>query len=259
MDIPVDKCIVKFGTSQVVQFKALLDVIKDLITECALRFDKDGFKIITLDPSHVGMIHLSINQLEEYHCTEPINAGVFLSYLYKVLRSGTSNHHLHGYILKDDVNAIYFTLEQTEKRTHISHRIDLLNLKVDEITVPDVDFDLVLSMPSSEFQRHIKELSHVSNVVTVRVVENSLELIGVGDHGRAVIRVDPTPGGLNWIHKDPVISKYEESFYVKFLEKFSRGGVDPTVQIFLRESFPFILRFQLAFGSLRFCVAPIRT
>lgn len=259
MDIPAEDCIVRFGTAQVVQFKALLDVIKDLITECTLRFDHEGFKIVTLDPSQVGMIHLSVNQLEDYHCSSPFNAGVFLGYLYKILRCGTSNHHLYGYVLHSDPSGLYICLEQTEKRTHIKHRVDLLNLVVDEITVPDVNFDLVFSMPSSEFQRHIKELSHVSSIVTVRVKDNSLELQGRGDHGEASVRIDPTPGGLNWLHKDDCIRTYEESFYLKFLEKFSRGGVDPTVQIFLRESFPFILRFQLPFGALRFCVAPIKS
>jgi proliferating cell nuclear antigen len=72
------------------------------------------------------------------------------------------------------------------------------------------------------------------------------------------VDVAPSPSGLNWIHKEDGIATFEERYFLRYLTKFARGGVDPTVQLFLKQEYPLILRYQLTIGSLRFCVAPIR-
>lgn len=256
MDLPRDAVIVRFSTAQATQVKSLMDVLKDLLTETTLRFDEEGFTIVTLDPSHVGMVHARVNRLEHYD-GESFNAGVDVPYLYKLLRSATSNHSLQGWILRSDPETLHLKMENCEKRTHVLHHVKLLDLAVENITIPDVEFDLVLSLPCAELQRAVKELDHVSNILTVRTQACVLQLVGSGDHGETCVEIAPSPSGLAWIHRDPLVDTYEGSFFLRYVAKFSRGSVDPTVQLFLRHKFPLILRFQLTIGSLRFCVAPI--
>mgnify|MGYP000461555732 CR=1 FL=1 len=250
-----DHYIVHFRTAQATQVKALMDVLKDLLSEATLRFDAEGFTLVTMDPSHVGMIHLRVNRLEHYK-GETFNAGVDIPYLYKILRSATGNHHLEGYVLWTNPEVLHLKLENADKRTHVLHHIKLLDLPVETITIPEVDFDLVLSMPCAELQRAVKELDHVSNILTVRCQGNVLQFLGSGDHGETCVEIAPSPSGLTWVHRDPLVETFEGSFFLRYVSKFSRGSVDPTVQIFLRHKFPLILRFQLTIGSLRFCVAP---
>lgn len=251
-------CIVWFQTSQVVQFKVLLDVLKDLLTEVNLRFDDNGFKIISLDPGKIGMIHVSVCHLEKYYCeTNPFYAGIYVAYMYKILRGVNTSHHLECRVKKRDPKVMELVVSNADKRTQTIHRLKLLDLDVEEINIPVVDFECVISMPSVEFQKYIKELSHVSNLITVRGSGKLIQFICNGDLGETCIEISPTPSGLNWIHKDAMKETFEGTYFLKYLERFSRGQVDSTVEIYFKQDYPLIMRYEMTIGSVRFCVAPI--
>jgi proliferating cell nuclear antigen len=251
-------CLVYFQTSQVVQFKTLMDSLKDLLTEVNLRFDEQGFKIISLDPGKIGMIHCSVCNLEKYFCeASPFYAGVYVAYLYKILRSVNTSHHLECRIKHADPKVMELVVTNADKRTQTIHRLKLLDLDIEEINIPQVDFECVISMPSAEFQKYIKELSHVSNRITIRGSGRLIQFICSGDLGETCIEVSPTPGGLNWLHKDSVNETFEGTYFLKYLERFSRGQVDSTVEIYFKQDYPLIMRYEMTIGSLRFCVAPI--
>jgi proliferating cell nuclear antigen len=251
-------CIVFFKTSQVVQLKTLMDVLKDLLTEVNLRFDDKGIKIISLDPGRMGMVHASICHLESYFCSKtPFYAGIFVGYLYKILRSVNTSHHLECRVREGDPKIMELVVSNGDKRTQTVHRLKLLDLDVEEINIPNVDFEFVISMPSAEFQKYIKELSHISNLVTIRGSGKLIQFICNGDLGETCIEISPTPSGLNWIHKDSVKETFEGTYFLKYLERFSRGQVDSTVEVYFKQDYPLIMRYEMTIGSLRFCVAPI--
>lgn len=251
-------CLVFFKTSQVVQLKTLFDVLKDLISESNLRFDETGIKIISLDPARIGMVHVSICNLESYYCAKsPFYCGIYIAYLYKILRSVNTSHHLECRIRESDPKLMELIVSNADKRTQTIHRLKLLDLDTEEINIPVVDFECVISMPSSEFQKYIKELSHVSNLITVRGSGKLIQFICNGDLGETCIEISPTPSGLNWLHKDGVKETFEGTYFLKYLEKFSRGVVDSTVEVYFKQDYPLIMRYEMTIGSLRFCVAPI--
>jgi len=250
--------VVFFQSSQVVQLKLLFDVLKDLLTEVNLCFEETGIKIISLDPGMIGMINASICNFEKYVCnTPPFYAGVYVSYLYKILRSVNTSHHLECRIRKDTPKIMELVVTNGDKRTQTVHRIKLLDLDIEEIKIPTVDFEYVISMPSPEFQKYVKELSHVSNLITIRASGKLIQFVCNGDLGETCIEISPTPSGLNWLHKDTAKETFEGTYFLKYLERFSRGQVDSTVEIYFKQDYPLIMRYEMTIGSLRFCVAPI--
>lgn len=231
---------------------------KDLLTEVNLRFDETGIKIISLDPARIGMVHCSITRLESYYCSQsPFYCGIYIGYLYRILRSVNTSHHLECKIKESDPKLMELIVSNADKRTQTIHRLKLLDLDKEEISIPVVDFECVISMPSSEFQRNIKELSHVSNLLTIRGSGKLIQFICQGDLGETCIEISPTPSGLNWLHKDSVKETFEGTYFLKYLEKFSRGVVDSTVEIYFKQNYPLVMRYEMTIGSLRFCVAPI--
>jgi proliferating cell nuclear antigen len=240
------------------QFKTLFDVLKDLLTEVNLRFDEKGFKIVSLDPGKIGMIYLSVFNLEKYVCKDVIYAGLYIGYMYKILRTVSTGHYLEWRIRRDEPKVMEVVLSHHDRRIQTTHHIKILNLDIEEITIPVVEFDCVVSMPSTDLQKHIKELSHVSNVLTIRGNERNIQFIARGDLGDTCIDVSPTPSGLNWIHRKEAGQAFDGSYFIKYIERFSRGQVDNTVELFFRQDYPLIMRYQMTIGSLRFCVAPIQ-
>ena len=260
--IPEDKenegeFIMRLQSAQAMQFKALLDVLKDLLTEVNIRFDPSGLKIISLDPGKIGMIHLTIFHLDKYECKDTFYAGVYMSYLYKIMRTVSTGHYIEWRIRPENPKILEILVVNPERRIHTTHRLKILDLDVEEINIPQVDFDCVISMPSADFGRYIKELSHVSNTISVRASGKNVQFISSGDLGETIIDICPTPSGMNWLHKDDHSATFEGTYFIKYLERFSRGQVDATVELFFRQDYPLIMRYEMTIGSLRFCVAPI--
>ncbi len=253
-----DDCyLMRLCSAQAMQFKTLFDVLKDLLTEVNIKFDKEGFKIVSLDPGRIGMIYLSVFNFEHYTCQQTLYAGIYVGYLYKIIRTVTTGHYIEWRIRHDDPKTLEVILSHHDRRIQTTHKLKILALDIEEITIPQVEFDCILTMPSADFQRYIKELSHVSNVITMRGSGNQIQFISKGDLGETCIDISPTPSGLNWIHRREDTATFEASFFIKYIERFSRGQVDSKVEVYFRQEYPLVLKFNMAIGSLRFCVAPI--
>lgn len=250
------KYAMRMQSSQALQFKALLDVLKDLLTEVNIRFDEKGIKIVSLDPGKIGMIHLTVYNFDRYECNSTFYCGVYMTYLYKIMRTVSTGHYVEWRITEETPRIMEVLVVNPEKRTQVTHRLKVLDLDIEEISIPQVDFDCVISMPSADFQKYVKELSHVANTMTIRAGGRNVHFISSGDLGESVIQVSPTPSGMNWLHNDHS-STFEGTYFIKYLERFSRGQVDPTVELFFRQNYPLVMRYQMTIGSLRFIVAPI--
>jgi proliferating cell nuclear antigen len=257
-DMDTEDYLVRFQTSQALQLKVLLDVLKDLITEVNIKFDTDHVKLVSLDPGRVGMCHLIINKLEYYYCREPTYVGLYIQYLYKLLRSVTTSHHIEWRIRKESPTILEIVISNPERRIFTTHKIKTLSLDIEEVTIPQVNFEMVISMPTSDLQKYIKELSHVSNIVTITSSGKDIEFTASGDLGETTINVAPTPSGLNWVNKSAgVDERFQGRFFLKYLDKMLRSQVDNTIELYIKKAYPLVLKYQLTIGSLRFVVSPI--
>ncbi len=251
------KTIFVMKTSQCLQFKVLFDCLKDLLTEVNFNFTEKCIKLICMDPGRIGMIHLEINNVEHYECAYPIVAGMYVGYLYKMMRSMNSGDFMEWRIYEDDPNALQVLLINSDKRTRTTNTLKLLDLDIEEIEIPNVKFDRVISMPSSDLSRYIREVSSISNTVTIRGTDTTLEILASGDIAGTHIIIEPTASGLNWLHSEPGGGVIEGTYFVKYIEKFTKACVDASVELFLRESFPLIMRYEMVVGTLRFVIATL--
>jgi proliferating cell nuclear antigen len=94
-------------------------------------------------------------------------------------------------------------------------------------------------------------------MVEITTQENKVCLSCKGDMGKTCIEIAPTPSGLNWIFRRDESITFSGTYFIKYLERFSRGQVDSKVELFLKQDYPLILKYQMTIGALRFCIAPI--
>jgi len=258
-DANTGEYLVRFQTSQALQLKVLLDVLKDLMTEVNIKFDNDHMKLVSLDPGRVGMCHLVINKLEYYYCREPLYVGIYIQYLYKLLRSVTTSHHIEWRVRTESPGILEIVISNPERRIFTTHKIKTLSLDIEEVTIPQVNFEYVISMPTSDLQKYVKELSHVSNIITIASSGKDIELTASGDLGETTINVAPTPSGLNWVNK--YLASEEERFqgryFLRYLDKMLKSQVDNTIELYIKKDYPLVLKYNLTIGSLRFVVSPI--
>lgn len=264
--VPVDqpihdgrKMLVLLKTTQCVQFKTLMESLKELLTEVNMEFiEGAGVKLVSIDPGCVAMIHLEINAVEYFFAKGKVTAGISILLLYRIIRSLTSGDYMEWRIYEDEPHSMYVEFSNNERRTNTINKIKLLDLDEMSIHIPHVEFDRVVSMPSSEFSKHVKEMTNISKLITIRATKNTLEFVAEGDMATIHITVQPTASGLNWKHSEDSMEDIEGKFIVKYLDKFCKCNVNNNVELFLKNDFPLVFRYELSIGTLRFCIAPVK-
>lgn len=252
------KLLVLLRTSQCLQFKSLVECLKELLTEVNVEFvENKGLRLVSIDPGNVAMVHLVINAVEYFYALGTVTAGINMAFLYRMIRSLTSGDFMEWRIYEDSPHVMYIELSNNERRTKTINTIKLLDLDEVDISIPHVEFDRVVSMPSAELAKHIREMVAVSNFVTIRGTRSTLEFISEGDMATSHITIEPTASGLNWKHSEDV-DDIEGKFVTKYLEKFGRVNVESNVEIFLKNQYPLIFRYELSIGTLRFVIAPVK-
>lgn len=252
------KLLVLMKTSQCLQFKSLLECLKELLTEVNMEFiEGKGMRLVSIDPGKVAMVHLIVNDIEYFYAKGTVVAGINMSFLYRMVRSLATGDLMEWRIYEDDPNVIHIELSNNERRTNTINKVKLLDLDEMEISIPRVEFDRVVSMPSTDLAKHIREVVTISNFVTIRGTKSTLEFIAEGDMATSHITIKPTASGLNWKYSEDM-DDIDGKFIVKYLEKFCKCNVDTNVELFLKNDYPLILRYELSIGTLRFCIAPVK-
>ena len=160
-------------------------------------------------------------------------------------------------IYEDSPNDFEVEISNTERKTETRFTLKLLNLDEIDIQIPSIHFDMVISIPSSDLAKHVKEMGTIGNVINVKATSDTLQFETTGDMASSQIVIRPTASGLNWQHKEDV-PDISGNFYVKYIEKFCKCSVEATVLLFLKDKLPLLLLYDLTIGKLRFCTAPIQ-
>jgi proliferating cell nuclear antigen len=247
-------------TLQSAQWRSLIDALKDLVPECPVKFSKEGMKLIALDPAHVALVHLHAMS-EFYYCKEEeIIIGLNVCSLYKMLRNlTTGGFMLEFMLLEDDPDHFHVIVTNSDKRTCTRNKLKLMRLPEETIFIPETTFNRVLSIPSTDFQRYVRELSAISDKITIRSTKDMLILSAEGTCGSTSIEIRPTASGLHWSHinniddKDEVV---EGVFLSKYLERFSKP-LDITLEIFIKDAYPIVMRYVMPTATIRLVIASL--
>ena len=176
------KLLVLMRTSQCLQFKSLMECMKELLDEVNIEFvEGKGVRLVTLDPGRVAMVHLVIDAVEYFFSKGTVIAGLNMSFFHKMIRSLTSGDLMEWRIYEDSPNEIHLEISNSERKTRTINVVKLLDLDTDEITVPGIQFDRVVSMPSSDLTRYIREMSAVSNIINIKATSKQLQFSANGE------------------------------------------------------------------------------
>jgi len=252
------KLIVLLRTSQCLQFKSLLECLKELLDEVNFEFiEGKGVRMVTLDPGRIACLHVVIDSLEYFYAKKKVLAGLNMAFLYKMVRSLTSGDLMEWRIFEDSPTELHLEISNSERKTKTINAIKLLDLDEDEISIPSIQFDRVVSMPATDLTRYVREMSAVSNIIGIKATKNQLHFSANGEMASSQIVISPTSIGLNWRHSQDV-DDIEGFFYVKYLEKFCKCNVESNVEMYLKQNFPVILLYQLSIGCMRFALAQVK-
>ncbi len=253
--------ILEIRTVQSGAFKVLVEALKDLLTDTSIEFDPAvGMKILAMDSSHVVLVHMCLeaSKFEYYHCKERMCIGVNMMQLHKLIRSINNNDTLTLFMDGSDMNHLGVRIESADRKT--TFRLNLLDLDHSKITIDPVEFNSVIAMPSTDFQKIVRDMNNLAEHVEIQNINNQLIFKCTGDFCTQETVVTDNEGASTpyTIQNKAENEIIQGIFSLKYLVLFSKcTNLCNTVQAFLKSDYPFIIVYQVAsLGEIKLALAP---
>jgi len=263
--------ILDIQTVQIQPFRTLMTALKDILLETNITFSKEGIKIINMDKSHTILAHLFLkaDNFESYHCKEEkIIIGVNMFHLFKLINTIDNDDTLSIYIEKNDyadgiVKFLGLKFENGDIKQQKIQKLRLIEPDNEELAVPDVAFSSVLNLPSSDFQKIIRDLSCISDKIEIKsvVTNDGAELIFkcTGGFAQAEIRRSESEGGMEFTQKQDVSKIIQGEFSLRNLTYFIKcTNLCNQIEIYLENNLPLVVKYNVAsLGEIKLCLAPL--
>lgn len=246
--------------------KSLFEVLRDIVHDVNIIFDETGGKLVTMDSARCSLIYLKLRaeSFEEYKCNGKVRLGLNMASMHKLLKTMSSHDSVIMYNTEEAANELGIHITNSEKKATTNFTLKLLDVDGDEINIPEVEFDTVVALPSIYFQRLTRDISNLSDAITITSTPTSLILKCNGDFASQETEIQSSSGTapsaeapLTSIstHENQTISG---TYALKYITLFCKASsLCATVELFIRRDYPLVIKYDVAsLGELRFCLAP---
>ncbi len=238
-------------TIQAAAVKSVFEVLKDIINDVNVYFTARGVHILTLDTARVTLVHMTLGaeNFEEYSCPQDIAAGLNMGNVYKLLKSVTGQDVLTLRVEGRDV--LEMMIENPVKKSSTNFKLKLLDINEDILDLPDIQMNVITTLPAVDFQRITRDMGNLANEMTIVREGTKLELSCRGDFA------DQT----TVIEFPESVDRTGNIFSLKYINLFTKAtNMCSSVQLMqdsVNENMPIIFRYTIAnLGDLRFYLAP---
>lgn len=260
-------CVLLIKTVQIAPFRTLMTALKDILLETNITFEQDGIRIINMDKSHTILAHLFLdaNNFEEYFCKFPkIVIGVNMFHLFKLINSIDNDDTLSIYINESHyndgiVNYLGLKFENGDIKQCKTQYLRLIEPEEEELGVPDVKFSSIINLPSSDFQKIIRDMSSLSNRIEIKCVGNELIFSLNGPFAKVEIRRSECDGNMEYIQKQSSTKIVQGEFPLKYLSYFIKcTNLCNSIELMLGNNLPLVVKYNVAsLGEIKLCLASL--
>jgi DNA polymerase III sliding clamp (beta) subunit (PCNA family) len=109
-----------------------------------------------MDTSHVVLVHLKLDapKFEFYHCPDLLCIGVNMLNFHKLIRTINTNDTLTLYVDTADMNHLCIKIENQDKNSRTTYKLNLLDLDHQDITVDPTTSPRSCTLPSTQGTMH---------------------------------------------------------------------------------------------------------
>jgi proliferating cell nuclear antigen len=230
-------------------------------------------KVIAMDNAHIVLVHLKLdaNRFEHFHCSHRMSIGVNMLNLHKLVKTINNNDILMMFVDNDDPNHLGIRIENNDKKTCTTYRLDLLDLDNQKINIDPADFPSVITLPSSEFQKICRDMNNIADYVEIKSFNNKLIFSCRGEFcsQETVLASDTSDtsdkdyGDENAASPSKAVPQESKQiiqgvFSLKYLVMFTKcTNLCSVVELYLKNNYPLIVKYNVAsLGEAKLAIAP---
>lgn len=257
-----ENMILEVKTVQSSAFRILIEAKKEILTDANLQFDESGIKVVAMDASHTVLVHLKLEakNFEFYYCPNKTILGVNMMNFFKLIKTMNNNDTLTLYLEKEDTNHLGIKIENGEKNTLTTYKLNLMDLNDENIEIPPAQFSSVITMPSSDFQKICRDMYNLTDTIEIKSCGNTLHFACKGDFAQQeTIIGESNSNGMSFLKKSDECEEIVQGvFALKHLVLFTKcTNLCNSIEIYLKNDYPLIIQYSVAsLGNIKLCLAP---
>ena len=236
----------KFKSSNL--FKKVIDAVRDVCKETTFQITPEALTMQCMDSSHVCLVSLRLTDSLEISSQDDMVMSLNLSNLYKVICTLDTNSPATINIVDNKVQIISDSLYRK-----CDSLISLMDIEMDPLMIPDMDFPITIVLSSTEFVRLVKDMSEFGDSIRI-----------TAEPGKVIFRTfgDITDMQITFTEHDNCIldikSSVEVDFSLKYLLMFLKAtSLSEKSHIHLGEDTPMKVEYKISDqDSLCFYLAP---
>ena len=245
-------------TQQATALRVLIESLRELLTEANFHLACDGIRLTAMDPSQVTLAftHLFASEFIQYECDKDYIVGINLPALHRIIKN-VNNHDTITFTYTENGDDLVILIENPDKDFSMTCNMKLMDIDEGMLDVPERDVvECVVSMPSTDFQRYIRDIKDMGDEVEFSIVGSTLEIKCRGDSSDISMLIGETPNGLSIQKKADFTMK--QRYSLRYLNMFTKAtNLCNAVDLYFNNDYPLILKYLVAsLGEVKFCLAP---
>jgi len=260
MDIVSHNYSFNVQTVQSGAFRILIEALKDILTDCNFIFDCSGIKLIATDSSHNVLIHMKLpaENFDFYECKEQCIIGVNMTNMYKLIKTMGNSDILTLFLENNNPNTLGVQINNKEKNSQTIYKLNLLDIANENIQIPPATFETELTLPSSDFQKIIRDMTNIGNLIEIKSVGTDLILCCNGDFASQETCLSETNNGLQFSNYASPEKPIQGIFCLKYLLLFTKcTNMCNQIHIYIKNDYPLVITYSVAnLGDIKLCLAP---
>ena len=176
---------------------------------------------------------------------------------FKLIKTMTNSETLTLFIEKNDENHLGIRITNTEKNSQTTYKLNLLDMENENINIPPAEFETELTLPSSDFQKIIRDMINIGENIDIKSIGPKLILQCNGDFASQETILGETNNGLKFnqiTNNNPV----QGIFSLKYLSLFIKcTNLCNLIHLYIKNDYPLVIKYSVAsLGDIKLCLAP---
>lgn len=257
-------------TTNILEFKTLIETLRDVLHEANITFVRDqsndkkksdekvehgGIRIMTIDNTKCVLIYVKLHA-NEFNCfhvrSKEYNAGIELSHLYKYIKT-IKEGVLTISVLENDEQYINFKLQNESQKSTNEYKLKLMDLNNKVFNIDSQNFEMRVTMKCSEFHKLCRDMAQISERIEIICTNKKISFKCQGDAASNIRTFENCTDKESKGVKIANISQNGETqivqgiFELKYLIMFNKCmNFCDEIQLFLKNTFPMFITYTVA-------------
>jgi len=262
-----DQRVLEIQSVQVSPIRNMITALKDVLTDASITFTKQGMKIINFDKTHTILVNVMLHadKFEYYRCDpDKIIVCANTLHLFKVISTMSNDDTLSIYIDNADyhdgvVSHLGLQYDNGDIKQCYSQKLRLIEPDTEELVIPDVEYSTIINMPTTDFQKIIRDLNGISDRIEIKSVGNDLIFSCDGNFATSRIFRSESDGNMEFVNKPDASVVIQGEFSLKSLSHFIKcTPLCSHLEMYLGNDLPLIIKYDVAsLGSISLVLAAL--